>query len=73
MESIKKTITFQAEKAINSLCMYYFKCGSLFVKIILDLFDTIVMPLLLYVGLQISGTDWSDVVKNVHISFCKRM
>ena len=68
----KKTIALQAEKAFNLLYMHNSKCGSLSVNIMLDLFDKIVLPILLY-GSQIWGTDWSDVIENVHISFCKRI
>ena len=52
----KKTIALQAEKALNLLYMYNSKCGSLSVNMMLDLFDKIVLPILLY-GSQIWGTD----------------
>ena len=70
----KETIALQAEKAINLLYMHNSKCESLSVNIILvlDLFDKIVLNILLY-GSRIRGTDWSDVIENVHISFCKRI
>ena len=48
----KKTIALQAEKALNLLYMYNSKCGSLSVNIMLDLFDKIVLAILLY-GSQI--------------------
>ena len=68
------------ENAPNIMMLYFAddivdgadKCGSLSVNIMLDLFDKIVLPILLY-GSQIWGADWSDVIENVHISFRKRI
>ena len=66
----RKTIASQAEKALHLLYMYNSKCGSLSLNI-QCLICSIKLYCLYYCTVWV--TDWSDVIENVHISFCKRI
>lgn len=68
----KKTLASQASKALGLLYMYSYKCGHLPVNVMVKLFDSMVVPILLY-GSEIWGSEYSESIENVQITFLKRI
>ena len=58
----RKTLASQANKALGLLYMYNKRCGGLPVNINCELFDQIVLPILLY-GAEIWGYEYCEVLR----------
>ena len=67
----RKTLASQANKALGLLYMYNKRCGGLLVNINCELFDKIVLPILLY-GAEIWGYEYCDSIEVVQITFYRR-
>lgn len=65
-----KNLASQAEKAVFQLKRFLNTCGGLPIKLSLDLFDKLVVPILLY-GSELWGTIERDSIEIVHRKFCK--
>lgn len=68
----KKTLASQAGKALNSLYLCNAKCGGIPSKIYFDMFDKMILPILLY-GADIWGFKYSEKIEQVQVKFCKRL
>jgi len=64
------TLCSQAEKAVFMLKRLIRTCGKMPIQLSLDLFDKMVVPILLY-GAEIWGTQNREVIETVHRKFCK--
>ena len=69
---VRKTLASQANKALGRLYMYNKRCGGLPVNINCELFDTIVLPILLY-GAEIRGYEYCESMETVQITFYRRI
>ena len=67
-----KTLAQQASKALHMLYVYERKCDGLPLVTALELFDKMILPILLY-GAEVWGyKEWS-IIENVHLKFLKRI
>ena len=66
----QKTLAGQAQKAIYKLKSYLFKYTNLSVEHVLELFDKLVKPILLY-SCEIWGFTQACVIERIHTMFCK--
>ncbi len=64
------TLSMQARKAIGMINSYSIKCGGLPVKIAFQLFDKMVVPIMLY-GSEVWGYKYYKVIEDVQTYFCK--
>ena len=65
---VKKTLASQANKALGLLYMHNKRCGGLPVNRNCELFDKIVLPILLY-GAEIWGYEYCESIEVVQITF----
>ena len=65
-----QTLASQAEKAIFKLKSTFKICGGVPVTLALDLFDNIILPILLH-GSEIWSTKRAEHIELVHIKYCK--
>jgi hypothetical protein len=68
----QKALAGQALKALFKLKSYLYKFTNLSITHNLELFDKLVMPILLY-GTEISGFNNCDIIEKVHTKFCKQL
>ena len=68
----RKTLASQAYKALGLLHMHNKRCGGLPVNINCELFDKIVLPILLY-GAEIWGYEYCESIETVQITFYRRI
>lgn len=66
----QKILAAQAQKGINMLRRYDYKCNILPVNIQFELFDKMIGPILLY-GSEIWGFSVTDHIEKVQNSFCR--
>lgn len=67
-----KTLSLQGTKALNILNCYGKKCNGLPVKCAFELFDRMILPILLY-GSEIWGYGYYKAIESVQIKFCKQI
>ena len=67
----KRTLAAQANKALGMLSMYNYKCNGLPHEMYLNIFDKMILPILLY-GSEIWGFKYSDKIEQVKHIFCKK-
>jgi hypothetical protein len=67
-----KVLSVQASKAINMINSYAYKCNGLPIKASFKLFDSMVLPILLY-GSEVWGFQWYKQIENVQLRFCKQV
>ena len=65
-----QTLASQADKAIFKIKNTIKNCGGIPITLALDLFDKIVLPILIY-GAEIWGTKYAGPIEAVHIQYCK--
>ena len=65
-----QTLSAQADKAVFTLKRVIKSVGGLPISLSLDLFDKLVLPILLY-GAEIWGTQYRESIELVHRKFCK--
>ena len=65
----KRTLAAQAKKALGMLYMYNYKCNGLPHEISLNIFDNMILPILLY-GSEIRGCKYFDKIEQVQHIFC---
>ena len=65
-----QTLASQADKAIFKIKNTIKTCGGIPITLALDLFDKIVLPILIY-GAEIWGTKYAGPIEAVHIKYCK--
>ena len=68
----KRTLDAQANKALGMLYMYNYKCNGLPHEMYLNIFDKMILPILLY-GSEIWGLKYSDKIEKVQYIFCKQV
>ena len=68
----KETLAAQARKALGMVYMYNYKCNGLPHGIYLEMFDKMILPILLY-GSEIWGFEYSGKIEQVQHIFCKKM
>ena len=68
----KMTLAAQANKALGMLYMYNYKCKGLPHEMYLNIFDKMILPILLY-GSEIWGFKYSDKIEQVKHIFCKKL
>lgn len=68
----RKTLAAQASKALGALYIFSYKSGRLPINIMFNLFDKTVLPILLY-GAEIWGTEYSECIERVQITFVKKI
>jgi len=67
-----ETLAGQASKAVFKLNSYLLNFPSINIQTKLQLFDTLVLPILNY-GSEIWGLNESMTLERVHLSFCKKL
>lgn len=65
-----KTLCLQSKRALIKINSIFGKCGDLPVSLGLELFDRLVVPILLY-GSEVWGCEYRDEVELVHRKFCR--
>ena len=65
-----QTLCSQAQRGIMKIRTVFTSCGDMPIDIGLDLFDKLVLPILLY-GCQIWGCAYRDQIEATHIQYCK--
>ena len=68
----KRSLAAQANKALGMLYVYNYKCNGLPHEIYLNIFDKIILPILLY-GSEILMFKYSDKIEQVQHIFCKKL
>jgi hypothetical protein len=68
----QKALAAQALKAIFKLKSYIYKFTTLSVKHTLDLFDKLILPILLY-GSEVTGVTNCNIIEKIHLNFCKQL
>lgn len=68
----KQTLALQAGKALNMLYVYNYKCGGIPYNINVEMFDKMIVPILLY-GSEIWGFKYSDKIERIQYAFCERL
>lgn len=68
----KQTSALQASKAVINILKYQKYFGYFYATEAFKLFDAIVTPILVYSS-NVWGYQYSDVIEQVHYSFCKRI
>jgi hypothetical protein len=66
----QKTLASQASKAVGFIKLVSYKCGGLPAKTLFDLFDKMVLPILMY-SCEIWGYNAHECINKVQTSFCK--
>ena len=67
-----KVLATQCIKALYTIYEYNMKCNGLPIKAAFDLFDKMIMPIILY-GAEIWGTGYFKQTESVQMRFCKRI
>jgi len=65
-----RTLASQVDKAIHTIKFINHECNDLPVQLLFDLFDKLVLPILLY-GCEIWAYTVPDEIEKFHRKFCK--
>ena len=65
-----RTIAQQANRAMCVLRDVKYKCGQIPLSVSFELFDKMILPILLY-GSEVWGYEFRKDIENVHVKFCR--
>lgn len=67
-----RTLSAQASKALGLLYQYHYKCGGLPLHVAVKLFETMIIPIMLYSS-EVWGYECSQCIESIQVKFFKRI